>query len=233
MAGTSSGIADSIATSRARRTTKQLTDLDPGKQVPSSFESDQSSPTYSDEEMIFKEDENFDDDEEEAIENFMNEFRDQGMGLNERLQIAAEMKTPTATGNPSDTNKKPEDAVAKKGSRKKKAPHSSESSYKADSEKLKEKKVAIVIRARKPGRPKSVEAECKLTSMVEAILQRQVKEAPVMISKVTSFLMNTTCKDEETYAEALKAFYDYLDNVAYPSFHLCFASEGKVPNAEL
>ena len=164
----------------------------------------------------------------------MNEFRDQGMGLQERLQIAAEMKTPTATGNPSDTNKKPEDAVAKKGSRKKKAPHSSESSsFKADSEKLKKKKDNIQIRARGPGRPKSVEAECKLTSMVEAILQRQVKEAPVMISKVTSFLMKATLQDEGTYAEALKAFYEYLDNVAYPSFHLCFASEGKVPNAEL
>jgi hypothetical protein len=69
--------------------------------------------------------------------------------------------------------------------------------------------------------------------MVEAILQRQVKEAPVMISKVTSFLMKATLQDEGTYAEALKAFYEYLDNVAYPSFHLCFASEGKVPNAEL
>jgi hypothetical protein len=65
--------------------------LDPGNQVPSSFESDQSSPTLSDDDLNFKEDENFDDDEEEAIENFMNEFRDQGMGLNERLQLAAEM----------------------------------------------------------------------------------------------------------------------------------------------
>ena len=110
------------------------------------------------------------------------------MGLNERLQIAAEMKTPTAPGNPSDTNKKPEDTVAKRGRAKKKAPHSSESSYKADSGKLKEKKDTILIRARGRGRPKSVEAECKLTNMVEAILQRQVKEAPLMISKVTSFL---------------------------------------------
>ena len=155
------------------------------------------------------------------------------MGLDERLQIAAEMKTPAATDNPSDTKKKP-DAVAKKGSRKKKAPHSSESSsFKAESEKLQKKKDAIVIRARGPGRPRQVEAECKLTSMVEAILQRQVKEAPLMISKVTSFLMKATLQDEGTYAEALKAFYEYLDNVAYPSFHLCFASEGKVPNAEL
>ena len=81
MAGTPSGIADSIATSRARRTTKQLTDLDPGKQVPLSFESDQSSPTYSDDDLIFKEDDNFDDDEEEALENLMNEFREDGMGL--------------------------------------------------------------------------------------------------------------------------------------------------------
>ena len=142
----------------------------------------------SDTDLIFKEAENFYDDEEEALENLMNELREDGMGLDERLQIAAEMKTPTATGNPSDTNQKPEDAVAKKGSRKKKAPHSSESSYKADSGKLKEKKDTILIRARGRGRPKSVEAECKLTNMVEAILQRQVKEAPLMISKVTSFL---------------------------------------------
>ena len=188
MAGTPLGIADSIATSRARRTTKQLTDLDPGKQVPSSFESDQSSPTQSDDDLIFREAEKFDDDEQEALENMMNEFREDGMGLIERLQIAAEMKTPTATGNPSDTNKKPEDEVAKKGRAKKKAPHSSESSYKADSGKLKEKKDTILFRARGRGRPKSVEAECKLSNMVEAILQRQVKEAPVMISKVTSFL---------------------------------------------
>jgi hypothetical protein len=182
MAGTSSGIADSIATNRQRRTTKQLTDLNPGNQVPSSFESDQSSLTYSDDDLIFKEAENFYDDEQEALENLMNEFREDGMGLNERLQIAAEMKTPTATGNPSDTNKKPEDAVAKRGRAKKKAPHSSESSYKADSGKLKEKKDTILIRARGRGRPRSVEAECKLTNMVEAILQRQVKEAPLMIS---------------------------------------------------
>ena len=138
--------------------------------------------------MIFKEAANFDEDEQEALENLMNELREDGMGLDERLQIAAEMKTPAATENPSDTKKKP-DAVAKKGSRKKKAPHSSESSsFKAESEKLKKKKDAIVIRARGPGRPRSVEAECKLTNMVEAILQRQVKEAPLMISKVTSFL---------------------------------------------
>ena len=108
----------------------------------------------SDTDLILKEAANFDEDEQEALENLMNELREDGMGLDERLQIAAEMKTPTATGNPSDTNKKP-DAVANKGRTKKKAPHSSESSsFKADSEKLKKKKDNIHIRARGPGRPK-------------------------------------------------------------------------------
>ena len=31
----------------------------------------------------------------------------------------------------------------------------------------------------------------------------------------------------------VNCFYDYLDRIAYPSFHLCFTIEGKVPASEL
>jgi len=47
-----SGIADSIAANRQRRSPKQLTNSNPGNQLPQLIESDRSSPTYIDKELI-------------------------------------------------------------------------------------------------------------------------------------------------------------------------------------
>ena len=68
--------------------------------------------------------------------------------------------------------------------------------------------------------------------MVEAILRSQVKDATLMISTVTSLLKSTINRDEATSADALRAFYDYLDKIAYPTIHLCFKNEGNVPASE-
>ena len=80
-ATTPSGIATSIATSRARRTTKQLTDLDPGNQVPQLIESDRSSPTYIDKELIQMVVDNYDDHENHPLEDFTKELKNDGIGL--------------------------------------------------------------------------------------------------------------------------------------------------------
>ena len=110
------------------------------------------------------------------------------MGLHERLEIAKDAQTPAAGSKPLGVKTKPESANAKKVSAQKKAQKSSESSYAEHSDKLKKNKDVIMISNRQRGRPKSVQAECKLTDMVEAILQSQVKEASLMISTVKSLL---------------------------------------------
>ena len=81
MATMPSGIADSIAANRQRRSPKQLTNSNPGNQLPQLIESDRSSPTYIDKELISMVVDNYDDHENHPLEDFMKELKNDGIGL--------------------------------------------------------------------------------------------------------------------------------------------------------
>ena len=99
---------------------------------------------------------NDDNQDNEPLENLMEQFKEDGMGLHERLEIAKDAQTPAAGSKPLDVETKPESANAKKVSAQKKAQKSSESSYAEHSDKLKKNKDVITIGNYRRGRPRSV-----------------------------------------------------------------------------
>ena len=204
----------------------------PGNQDQQLNVSDQSSPTHSDQDSNQIVADKVEDQENQPLQDFMLELAENEMPLLDRLAIAQDVLNSGAESKPVDVGTKPEPEQVKKARAQKKAQKSSESSYAEHSEKLQKEKEAIRIINRSRGRPKVVQVECKLSGMVEAILQNQVKDATLMISTVTSLLKSTIQRDEATSAEALRAFYDYLDRIAYPVIHLCFKNEGNVPDSE-
>jgi len=88
---------------------------------------------------------NDDNQDNGPLENLMEQLKEDGMGLHERLEIAKDAQTPAAGSKPLDVETKPESANAKKVSAQKKAQKSSESSYAEHSDKLKKNKDVIMI----------------------------------------------------------------------------------------
>ena len=110
--------------------------LDPGNQDLQLSESDQSNPTYSDQDSNQIVTEKVEHQENQPLEEVMSQLGEDGMGILERLAIAKDVPNPAAESKPVDVGTKPEPEKVKKARAQKKAQKSSESSYAENSEKL-------------------------------------------------------------------------------------------------